>query len=146
MNSTRFDAITKAWTRFPRRRVLGGLGAGAVSPLLGLGGREASAVVACQRSRNCPGEQVCIHKVCVSRCGDPGTCNQGFTLGCQNDPNCFCAKKPGGGGLCMDSEFSCTGVSGCTKQKQCPKGLICAAGCCTGQKKFTCQPPCAAAI
>ena len=146
MHPTQFDAITKAWARFPRRRVLGGIGAGALGPLLGLGRREASAVVACQRSRDCPGGQVCINKSCVSKCEDPGTCKRGFTLfGCQNDPNCFCGKKPDGGGLCMDSEFSCDNVIVCTKQRHCPTGLICAAGCCSEQTKFTCQPPCAAA-
>ena len=146
MDAPRFDAITKAWTRTPRRRVLGGLVAGALAPLLGLSRQEASAQT-CQRSGDCPGDQICKNNTCVSKCGNPGKgCDSFFPFGCDNDGSCFCGKKPGGGGLCLQGGAICP-AAGCRRQSDCPEGTVCGAGCgddssgeCT--PKFACLRPC----
>jgi hypothetical protein len=141
MDATRFDAITKAWVSIPRRRLLGGLAAGAVAPLLGLGGREASAQT-CQRGSDCPTGQACVHKTCVPKCGDPFTCRSTSATGCGKD--CLCTKKPGGGGVCGPATgVDCATVQGCKKQRDCPVGQICASGCCgEGEPRFFCAQPC----
>jgi hypothetical protein len=140
MDAKRFDAITRAWVSLPRRRLLGWLAAGTLGPLLGLGGREASAIT-CQDKDDCPDGQVCKNKTCVARCGTPGTCESGFTFGCQGDGSCLCAKKPGGGGLCVETVgLNCTNLQGCRRQSDCPQGTLCSASCC--ETKFVCRPPC----
>jgi len=140
MEAQQFDAITKAWTRLPRRRVLGGLIAGTLGTLLGLGGREASAV-ACQRSSDCLSGQVCVHNVCTKKCDDRFVCNGSPGSVCDAAATCFCGKKPGGGTVCLTG--TCTGATTCRKQRHCPAGQICAQGCCgAGQFKFVCRLPC----
>jgi hypothetical protein len=104
MDETQFDALTKDWTRLPRRRVLGGLVAGALGSLLGMGEREARAIsTTCQRSSECGAGQACVHHTCVLTCTDPFFCLKGGTsdggTGCPS--GAFCAKKPGGGGICV---------------------------------------------
>ena len=145
MDETRFDALTKDWTRLPRRRVLGGLVAGTLAPLLGLAGRVASAQT-CRRSRQCGRGQTCVHHTCTAKCGDPLTCdsdgsNQTGGTGCPST-SCFCGKKPGGGSACLGSGIRCGTAQSCTSQRDCPQGQICATGCC--DPEFVCQPPCVA--
>ena len=85
MDANRFDAITKALLRLPRRQVLGGLAAGTLGTLLVHGRQEAGAqVLACRRSRNCPKGQACVNKSCVVKCvnGDPFECDGGIGTGC----------------------------------------------------------------
>src|SRR5215213_3922504 len=78
MDAPRFDAMTKAWTRLPRRRVLGGLVAGTLAPLLGLGGKDVNAISgACQRSSDCDPGQACVHHTCTLTCTDPVICVDG---------------------------------------------------------------------
>src|SRR3954452_11133033 len=93
MEATRFDAITKVLSRMPRRQVLGGLATGALSPLLGLGEREVSAIVQlCGEpgSPACPAGHVCRNGLCVAKCGDPFSCKGGGGGGCPGA--CFCGK------------------------------------------------------
>ena len=142
MDASHFDTLTKAWSSLPRRRLLGGLTTGMLSALLGLGSREASAE-SCRRSRNCPSGQICVHRTCSAKCvdGDPFTCDSSHTgEGCQS--GCFCAKKPGGGGVCIQTGI-CSGVDECKKQGDCPPGQICSTGCCgAGVPRFMCSSPC----
>jgi len=141
MDAQQFDAITRAWTRLPRRRVLGGLVAGALGPLLGWGGQEASAIsTTCRRSRNCPTGQVCVHRTCTLTCTDPLICLNGQVFGGTGCPlGSFCAQKPGGGGICLRGGAGCVADLRCKKQRDCPVGTICGSGCC--DPKFTCSPP-----
>jgi hypothetical protein len=143
MDAKRFDAITKAWTTLPRRRVLGSVATGVLGSLLGRGMRDASAqVLACRKSRQCPHGQVCVHGFCAPKCGDPFTCGGGAGSGGCTETGCFCGKKPGGAGVCVLGEL-CSGLQACGKLSDCPNGRICASGCCgTGQPKFVCQSPC----
>jgi hypothetical protein len=139
MDARRFDTIAKTWVSIPRRRVLSGLALGALGPLLGLDMREASAR-SCRRSSQCPGKKICVNHTCVSKCGTPGTCSTAFPFGCRKDASCFCALKPGGGGVCTQGGGICAAV-GCTGQSDCDPGLVCVTGCCD-PPRFTCQPPC----
>ena len=148
MDAKRFDAMTKALMSVPRRRLLGGVAAGTLASLLGLGGRDASAQT-CRRSRHCAEGQKCVHRTCTAKCvnGDPFTCgDSGSGTGCAAvSPGCFCAKKPGGGGVCVTAVAICEvgGVEGCSKQGDCPEGEICATGCCGPEApKFVCWPAC----
>jgi hypothetical protein len=147
METTRFDTLTKAWTRTPRRRVLSGLVAGALGSLLRYGTRAVSArVLGCQKRSDCLTGEACVHHVCVAKCGDPFTCvnevPDGGT-GCAG-ANCFCAKTPAGRGVCLQTDGTCAfNADGCTKQRQCQDGEICASGCCgAGFPTFHCQVPC----
>jgi hypothetical protein len=145
MDAPRFDAMTKDWTRLPRRRVLGGLVAGALGPLLGVRGREARAIsTTCQRSSECGAGQACVHHTCTLTCTDPFFCLKGGTsdggTGCPS--GAFCAKKPGGGGVCVQGGGPCVADVRCRKQRNCRPGSICGSGCCGGDlPKFTCQLP-----
>jgi hypothetical protein len=147
MDVERFDAITKALIRLPRRRLLGGLAAGTLGSLVGLGGRDASAQT-CRRSRHCAEGEKCVHRTCTARCvdGDPFTCGDSSSgAGCDEaSPNCFCAKKPDGAGVCVTSAAVCVGSTfRCTRQRDCAEGEVCATGCCNeGNPKFVCQPAC----
>jgi hypothetical protein len=144
MDAPRFDALTKDWTRLPRRRVLGGLVAGALSPLLGYRVQEASAtLLLCKRTRNCPTGKLCLHKVCVRKCTDPFTCSSGGGTGC-TDPNCFCSKKPGGGSVCVRKSGQCDAtLRACTSQRNCEFLEVCvASGCCGDFPKFACAVAC----
>jgi hypothetical protein len=143
MDATQFDAMTKAWTRLPRRRVLGGLAAGALSTLLGHGGQEARAtLLLCKRTRTCPKGKRCIHKVCVKKCSDPFTCSGGGGTGC-TDPDCFCSKKRGGGSVCVRKRQCDTILRACTSHRDCGFLEVCVrSGCCGDFPKFTCQTAC----
>jgi hypothetical protein len=143
MDVKRFDAMTKDWTRLPRRRVLGGLVVGALGPLLGLAGREASAtLLLCKRTRNCPKGKRCLHKVCVQTCTDPLTCGSGGGTGC-TDPNCFCSKKPGGGNVCARKVQCDATLRACTSQRDCGFLEVCvASGCCGNFPKLACAFAC----
>jgi hypothetical protein len=146
MDAKRFDAITKASSSLPRRQLLGGLVAGTFAPLLGMGGREVRAqLLLCKKSRQCPAGQQCVHNFCAAKCvnGDPFDCKPGGGSGggCAG-AQCFCAKKPGGGSVCVLAE-SCATLQGCSKQGDCERGQICATGCCgAGDPKFTCRSAC----
>jgi len=146
MDAQRFDTITKVWGGLPRRRVVGGLAAGTLSTLFGLGRREASAQ-SCRRGKSCPAEERCVHRICLEACDDPFFCvgeNGSGGSGCTSD-TCFCAKKPRGGGVCLQQGTLCGGKpKGCRKQSDCPTGKICATGCCSPKPKFICQLPCTA--
>jgi len=101
MDAPRFDAMTKAWTRLPRRRVLGGLVAGTLAPLLGLGGKDVNAISgACQRSSDCDPGQACVHHTCVLTCTDPLICLKGgpptAARGARVGP--FARRSPAGAG------------------------------------------------
>ena len=140
MDAHRFDAITKVWISLPRRRLLGGLATGALAPMLGLGGQEASAQ-SCRRSRQCGKGEACVHRLCVPKCGDPFTCSSGEGRGCPG--TCLCTNKPGGGGVCVTGGNICDGLQVCTRQRQCPPGQICTTGCCgPDDPKFVCLPAC----
>ena len=112
MDARWFDVLTKAWTRLPRRQMLGGLAAGVLGPLVGLGGRDVSAQFqfpVCQRSSECFDTETCVHKTCTRTCEDPFRCSDsGSGTGCPT--SCFCAKKPGGGGVCMQ-QTACVGAT-----------------------------------
>jgi hypothetical protein len=146
MDARRFDALTKAWTRLLRRQMLGGLATGALGPLLGLGGRDVSAQFqfpVCQRSSECFDTETCVHKTCTRTCEDPFRCSDsGSGTGCPT--SCFCAKKPGGGGVCVPATgIDCPTVQGCRRQRNCPAGQICSAACCgQGEPRFICALPC----
>ena len=88
--------------------------------------------------------QKCVHHVCVDTCGpDPFSCSGGTLAGCAG--GCACTKKRGGGGVCIDIQGTdCDTAQGCTKQRQCPKGQICATACCglPTDPKFVCVSPC----
>jgi len=136
MIADRFDTLTRRIGARTSRRVALGL---AATGLLS-SERDASAL-ACQHNSDCPGNQTCKNDTCVEKCGDPGSCNSDFVT-CQDNPACFCAKKPGGGkGLCVQS-VSCAAAPGCHSQSDCPEGLVCGTGCCAPNPKFVCQPPC----
>jgi hypothetical protein len=143
MDAPRFDAMARAWVSVPRRRVLGGLVVGALSTLLGHGARDASAtLLLCKRTRNCPKGKVCANKVCATKCSDPFTCSGGGGTGCTN-PNCFCGKKPGGGGICADRAACGATLRGCTKQSDCGFLEVCVSGCCGADaSKFVCLFAC----
>jgi hypothetical protein len=144
MDTTQFDTLTKAWISLPRRQVLGGLVAGALSPLLGLGGREASAtLLLCKRTRTCPQGKKCLHKVCVPTCSDPFTCSSGGGA-CAANADCLCGKKPGGGAICAQKTNQCgANLRGCTKQSDCEFLEVCVSGCCgANDPKFSCQFAC----
>ena len=144
MDAPRFDAITKAWVSVPRRRVLTALAAGALGPLLGLGGREAGAtLLLCKRTRTCPKGKRCLHKVCVQKCADPFTCGSASGTGC-TDAACFCSKKPGGGSFCAEKAQCDATLRACTSQRDCRFLEVCVrSGCCgADDPKFTCQAPC----
>jgi hypothetical protein len=143
MDDSRFDAVTKAWVRAPRRRVLGGLVAGALSTLLGQGAQKASAtLLTCKRSRTCPQGKRCLHKVCVRKCTDPSSCSSGGGTGC-TDPNCFCSKKPGGGSVCVQKGQCDATLRACTRQSDCRFLEVCvASGCCGDFPKFACAFAC----
>jgi hypothetical protein len=137
MDVKRFDALTKDWGSVPRRRVLGALATGMLAPLLGLGGREASAQT-CKRSSDCPDGHGCFNHTCAPKCGDPLSCGSGTGTGCGT--NSFCAKKPGGGGICV-KPASCY-TTACGKQSDCPTGYVCTAGCCgSNDAKYICVLP-----
>ena len=146
MDTKQFDTLTKAWISLPRRQVLGGVVAGALSSLLGHGVREASAqLLICKRSRQCPAGQQCVHNFCAPKCvnGDPFDCKPGGGSGggCAG-AQCFCGKKPGGGSVCV-LNVSCVGLQACSKQRDCGRGQIWPTGCCgAGDPKFTCRSAC----
>jgi hypothetical protein len=143
MDTTQFDTLTKAWISLPRRQVLGGLVAGALSPLLGLGGREASAtLLLCKRTRTCPQGKKCLHKVCVPTCSDPFTCSSGGGS-CAADPDCLCTKKPGGGSVCVQKGQCDATLRACTRQRDCGFLEVCvASGCCGDFPQFACAVAC----
>jgi hypothetical protein len=139
--------LTKAWRRTPRRHVLQGLLVGTLGFRLGHGTREGSArVLGCRKRSDCSTGQACVHHVCVARCDDPFTCvdevPDGGT-GCAS-AGCFCAKTPAGRGVCLQTGGTCAfDADGCTRQRQCQEGEICASGCCgAGFPEFHCQAPC----
>jgi hypothetical protein len=124
----------------PRRRLLGGLLGGTLSPVLGLGAQQAAAQ-SCTRSRDCPKGGVCARNLCVDKCRDPFTCKrERGGGGCQG--TCFCSKKIGGGGVCVQSDGpDCATAAGCRSQDDCPAGEVCAIGCCD-PTKFLCLSAC----
>jgi hypothetical protein len=146
MDAKHFDAITKAWISLPRRRLLGGLVAGTVAPLLGLGTREVRAVVQTCGPNDpaCPAGQVCRRNVCVTKCNDPFRCGGGGG-GC--DGACFCGKlAQEKGNVCVQPIGACTPGSGqapaCRRHSDCERGL-CAKSCCgEDEPRYACVLPC----
>jgi len=139
MNSKHFDTLAKAWISVARRRLLGGLVMGALSPVLGLGARAAAAKT-CTRSRDCSKRETCVHDICVDKCSDPFSCkHQKRGGGCAGV--CFCSKRPEGGGTCVESASECATAPTCSQQGDCAAGQVCAIGCCDPQK-FVCMTPC----
>jgi hypothetical protein len=143
MEAAQFDALTKTWLTTPRRKVLGGLVLGALGTLLGHGGREAGAIsVNCQQSSDCLTGEACVHHACTLTCADPLICVNGAPNGGTGCPGgCFCAKKPGGGGVCLQAGGVCSTTNHCKKQRNCPAGQICGSACCP-RPKFSCLAPC----
>jgi hypothetical protein len=90
--------------------------------------------------------QKCVHRVCSLKCvnGEPYTCSGGSGAGAGCPIDCYCGKKPGGGGVCVQLGGICAGLEGCKKQGGCPSGQICATACCGDNPKFSCLTPCVA--
>ena len=109
-------------------------GGGPSVPCSGTGHeRSAPRSSAVKKRSDCRTGQGCVHHVCVAKCGDPFTCvnevPDGGT-GCAG-ADCFCAKTPAGRGVCLQTGGTCAfNADGCTKQRQCQDGEICASGCC----------------
>jgi hypothetical protein len=143
MDAKRFDAIAKTWVSVPRRRVLGGLVAGALGTLLGDGAREARAtLLLCKKTRTCPNGKRCLHKVCVKKCTDPFTCGSASGTGC-TDPGCLCSKQPGGGSVCVNKRQCDANLRACTSQRDCGFLEVCVrSGCCGDFPKFACAQAC----
>lgn len=138
MEVTRFDALLKAWGSLPRRLLLGGLATGTLGTLLGVAARDAAAT-SCHKSHDCSGKKICKNHVCIAKCGDPGVCGTFSSCG---SGDCFCTTTHEGRGLCVQNDLVCTDVQECTSHSNCPEGLVCGTGCCTGGPEFTCLPPC----
>ena len=129
MDPTRFDAVAKTLAGPDRRRVLRLLAGALLGGALALPGERVAA--ACRRSRDCGRREVCRNRACVRACGNPGTCNMGFTFGCAGKPHCYCAQGRGGEGdaLCVMGGGACPTV-GCAGDDDCGQGEVCANGCC----------------
>ena len=148
MDAKRFDTLTKAWISLPRRRLLGGLVAGTLAPLLGLGGREVSAVIQfCGEpgSPACPTGQVCKNGLCATTCQDPVTCRTAGGDECGT--GCACGKgRRKSPSLCVafGGGASCATAQGCRKHSQCERGHLCIQGCCGANDphKYVCVPAC----
>jgi hypothetical protein len=145
LDATRFDAMTKAWTLAPRRRVLGGLvGVSVATGLRRLGVRDAEANhfdcrhvgEPCRRGRNCcsgrcrgpKGSKTCsAHHmgICLT---SQDTCAQGANgnlCGTTGATICSCFITTGGASFCSGTS-ACTD---CAKDRQCEdthgKGAAC---------------------
>ena len=137
MDGRSFDAIAQALAGSDRRRVLRLLAGALLGGVLALPGLAAAAA-ACRHNRDCPGRQVCRNRTCVRTCGDSYTCGSGGG-GCP--VGCFCAKAPGGEGLCAQAGGpACATLAACDSHGDCPRGEVCGTGCCTPE--FVCLPKC----
>jgi hypothetical protein len=140
MDVTRLRLIIATWRSASRRRFLSRVTTGALATSLGLAGSNPAVAKTCRQTKDCPGKKVCRNRACVKPCPQPGVC--GDFPDCQGTDECFCAKTPAKTGLCVQSVIF-PGLAGCNHHSDCPKGLVCATGCCGSQfPEFVCQPPC----
>jgi len=149
MDGTRFDAMTKAWTLAPRRRVLGGLvGASLATGLRLMDLREAEAQhFGCRHvGKPCLRGQVCCSGRCrgpegskTCRAHDKGICQANQDTCAQGANGNLCGTKDGGAGFCFcfvttGKASFCSGTSicvDCTGDRECVgthgKGAACVA-------------------
>jgi hypothetical protein len=160
MDGHRFDTITKAWTRLPRRRLLGGLAGSALGAFAAPHGvREAGAALfPCRQvGRRCNDKSQC----CSSRC-KRGRCRAHHVQRCTAAKDiCLTGTFRCGGGLCecdltTGGAFFCSSGEGecvdCTTDAECDialdtQGAACIAifhaGCSCGNGSPTfCAKPC----
>jgi hypothetical protein len=160
MLGNRFDALTKTWGR--TRGTDGTSRRGVLSLMAGLalGGtralhREAVAQEVGAERISCHGRcgqgETCVHGACVNRCRNPGTCSGGDSGGPPTcgpaGANCACVALRSGVGYCLSASKrdGCTS-KGCRRNRNCPKGQVCAhvPGCCPNKPRI-CAIPCPAA-
>jgi hypothetical protein len=146
-----FDELTRGLasgsiSRGKALRLMGAALVGGTLASLGIDGEAGAAPPGCKRAgKNCTrdtqccGSLVCPSGTCQTPCPTGGSCETGFSFGCQNSDNCFCTTTPEGTTFCTEA-ILCDSAVTCTSSQDCPSGWVCSDTCCDGRS--ICNPPC----